>query len=300
MALSEKESFLIAKRHVDDRALNRRVWNRLEGELDAMDPPVRVVEIGAGVGSMILRFAEWLDQSGPVQYRAIDLDPTVVETARRILPEWLAESGYRVSIEGDRIDARRRSDQSSGIDQLTIRLESGDGFDLDDTADLVVGAALMDIVEPHQALTAMRDLLRDGGVLYLPLTFDGVTGFIPPVDGDRHIARLYHRHMDEIRSTPGGSHAGRELLHDIPANDLEILTAGGSDWVIHPRESGYERGEHAVLDHLLDTIDNALSDYPPETRSPATVAEWMGARRNHLEDGALGLVVHHIDVLAVR
>ena len=49
--------YLLAKQSVDDRALNRHVNETLAASLP--EGPIRVVEVGAGIGSMLLRLLRW-------------------------------------------------------------------------------------------------------------------------------------------------------------------------------------------------------------------------------------------------
>src|SRR5262247_4823447 len=87
--------YLAAKKSVDDRALNRHVWHSLAQALSpaASDGPVRVLEIGAGIGTMVERLVEWglLRQA---MYTAIDVDPELIAQSRRRLPAWMSERGF--------------------------------------------------------------------------------------------------------------------------------------------------------------------------------------------------------------
>ena len=49
--------YLAAKKSVDDRALNWQVWQRLVAALPRATPqqPLRILEVGAGIGSMVER-----------------------------------------------------------------------------------------------------------------------------------------------------------------------------------------------------------------------------------------------------
>ncbi len=53
--------YLAAKKSVDDRALNRHVWETLKSSLAAQvaETPVRILEIGAGIGTMVERLLDW-------------------------------------------------------------------------------------------------------------------------------------------------------------------------------------------------------------------------------------------------
>ena len=292
--------FLEAKRTIEDRALNRRVFDRFADALAdraaASDRPVRVVEIGAGTGSMIARLADWGALPPRVDYRAIDLDTTVVDLARRRLPERLSAAGYRVDQRSEGLVARRSKD---GVDRrIEITLEVGDGFAIDAEADVVIAAAVLDLVDLQSAVEDLTDLLADGGLLYAPVTFNGHTSFVPREPADDRIERLYHRHMDEVRDQPGSSRAGQQLLRTLPAAGYTVLEAGGTDWTVRPVDGEYPAAESTALEHLLSTIVGALADYPADVIDPETRCEWVERRRKQVAHGDLTLVAHHLDVLA--
>lgn len=297
--MSTLPEFLTAKRTVEDRALNRRVWDRFVRELAAAagDDPVRIVEVGTGTGSMIARLAAWDALPPTVSYRAVDLDAETIAVARDRLPDWLRAAGYAVDQQADRIVARRSRDELPDR-TLEITLEIGDAFSITDEADAVIAAAVLDLVDCEQAVADLKQLLGDGGLVYAPITFNGSTSFTPADPLDDRIERLYHRHMDEIRDQPGGSRAGQQLLTVLPAAGYTILEAGGADWVIRPTEGSYPANESTALGHLLATIDGALADYPPDVIDPSTRTEWIERRTTQLQQGELTLVAHHLDVLA--
>ncbi|ELY61560.1 class I SAM-dependent methyltransferase [Natronolimnohabitans innermongolicus] len=287
-----KLSFLEAKRTVDDRALNRRVLDRFAAALaaraDAADDgePVRIVEIGAGVGTMIPRLVARGVLPDRVHYRAVDRDRACIERARERVPDRVAA-----------IDA--------GPSRLELAFETADAFAIDARADAVIGSAILDLVSLERAIPAVEDLLSPEGVLYAPITFDGGTAFAPSDPEDDSLERLYHRHMDDVRDG-GSSRAGRELLAALPERDWTVLAAGGSDWVVRPTSDaggeagagGYPASERQFLAHLLETIDDALSTFVPERVAADELDRWLERRRGELEDGTLVAVVHNVDVLA--
>jgi len=294
--------FLTAKRTIEDRALNRRVWKRFVDELDAVAnsaEPVRILEIGAGTGSMIARLAGWRALPSQVSYRAIDLDEQTLAVARRRLPEQLRTAGYVVETTNSGFYAHR-SDADETEYTLDISLDVGDGLAVDDRADAVIASAVLDLVELPAALADIQRLLVDGGLLYAPVTFNGHTSFRPPHPHDERIERLYHRHMDEIREQAGHSRAGQQLLTALPDSGYTVLEAGGADWVVRPADGEYPHEESTVLAHLLSTIENALADYPRDVLEQSVSKEWIETRRKQLTRSELTLVAHHMDVLARR
>jgi hypothetical protein len=91
------QRYLAAKRGVDDRGLDRRLLERLSAGLAEETPTedtLRVVEVGAGVGTMVERLLEWdLLPPGRTHYTAVDVDPDSVATIRDRLTEWAAGQG---------------------------------------------------------------------------------------------------------------------------------------------------------------------------------------------------------------
>ena len=296
--MTTKVDYLTAKRTIDDRALDRRVWDRfVAARPDGnRDDPVRIVEVGAGVGSMVARLAAWQSLPQNVSYRAVDLDSACVTAARERLPNWLEDAGYDVESHTEGLVATRVDGSSET--HLEVTLEVADGFALDDDADAVIGAAVFDLVDLESTLARVRGLLRDGGVLYAPITFDGGTRFAPAHPLDGQIERHYHRHMDEIRDQPGSSRAGRDLLEAAPKCGFDVVAAGGSNWLVRPRNGGYPGNEATVVAHVLETIEGALADYPSSVLEPSTREQWLETRRTQLDRGELVFVAHHLDVVA--
>ena len=85
--------YLEAKKSVDDRALNRLTWDALGKELTAarFPGPLRVLEVGAGIGTMLQRMVEW-ELVSNAEYTAIDLDPQNISSARQRLAAWASRS----------------------------------------------------------------------------------------------------------------------------------------------------------------------------------------------------------------
>ncbi|WP_425438206.1 class I SAM-dependent methyltransferase [Natronorubrum halalkaliphilum] len=314
--MESAQPYLEAKRTLDDRALNRRVLEQFATALSARGEPVRIVELGAGVGTMIARLADWSLLPDRVSYRAVDRDAASIERARELVPAHLESTGYDVewlespagaTVEGGGGDdvpksttlvARPADEPASDSNQrLEITLEVADALDIDDRADAVIAAALLDIVDLENAIPALEGLLVDGGVCYAPITFNGGTTFAPRDRLDERIERQYHRHMDEIRDG-GRSRAGSALLATLSRSDWDVLASGGSDWVVVPADGGYSSDEKRVVVHVLETIDEALADVASDALEADERTRWLERRRRELEAGDLVFVAHNLDVLA--
>ena len=290
--------YLSAKRSVDDRALNRRVEDRLAADLRNRDR-LRVVEVGAGTGATVARFLArpWLPDR--VCYTAVDVEEQNVTTARERLPARAAALGYAVRRVGDRFVCSR------GRRRVEVAFRTADAFEFlaatDGQADLVVAHAFADLVDPADALAAFRDALAPDGVAYCPITYDGETIFEPVADPDfeNRLFDAFHRHLD----AGGDSRAGRHLL-SLASGDAEsadrdrnsgVLAAGGSDWVVRPRDGEYPADERYFLHCIVETVERAVraESAVPDRR----LSEWAAERRDQIENAELVYVAHQLDVL---
>lgn len=273
--------YLAAKRTVDDRALDRRVLDRFVAELP--DDPA-VLEVGAGIGTMVERLDDWGLLPGGLRYTAVDLDERNVDAAR----DRLRQRGFREDEEDDEGDALARED-------IVVEFVADDAVafarDADRRWDAVVGHAVLDLFDLDDALPALRSAVP-GGLCYFSVVFDGETGFEPPLALDDHVLARYHEHLDDGQ---GSSRAGRRLLARLPDHGVRVLAAGGSDWVVHPRDGEYPADEAYFLRYLLRTIGGALADEP--TLDDAALEDWVETRHRQVAAGELVAVVHNLDVL---
>jgi SAM-dependent methyltransferase len=294
--------YLAAKKSVDDRALNQHVWNSLSAKLPAAsaEAPLAVLEVGAGIGTMVERLVErgLLTQA---VYTAIDVDRESIAESRRRLPAWMAAQGFCVRQDASGWSHYRRQDQHIVAAAEAIDLQ---GFirrtQNRHSWDLLIAHALLDVLDIPHALPGLRALVKPGGLLYSTIVFDGATILEPAIDPgfDVHIETLYHQTMDQrlIANQPSGdSRTGRHLFHYLRAAGIELLDAGGSDWVIFAGPHGYPGDEAYFLHHIIHTIDLALRDHPQvEARR---FAAWIERRHAQIEEGCLVYIAHQLDFL---
>ncbi|SEH11314.1 hypothetical protein SAMN04487967_0293 [Natronorubrum sediminis] len=310
-------TYLEAKRTVDDSALDRRVLEQFTNALSNRDGPVRLVELGVGVGAMLSRLIEWDVLPPRVSYRGVDIDSSCIVRARERVPKRLESAGYTVgaprSVGNETVEdgvpkatsfvaTWAPSSDDETATEIEITLEVADAFALEDDADAVIAAALLDIVDLESTLAAIESLLAPGGLCYAPITYDGSTAFTPRDSLDASIEAQYHHHMDEVRPA-GGSRAGSALLESVADRPWSLLAAGSGDWVVSPVDGGYPHRERAVVSHVLETMADALaavpsSDLPEESRLPAEKRRrWFERRHAELEAERLGYVAHNVDVV---
>jgi len=289
------QRYLRAKRTVDDRALDRRLVDALREALTARAGerrgPLRVLEIGAGIGTMLTRFLDWgVLPEGDVRYVALDVQPENVAAMGEYLAEWAGDRD--VSIAGDETftlddGARRVTVEPVVADALDYAADAAPEYDL------LVGAALLDILD-RDALGTLLGPVAPGGLYYFPITFDGATRFSPPHSADREVERRYHDHMD---AKPGGSsRAGGDVLDRLHRLDGATLTeVAGSDWVVRPVDGAYPGDEAYFLRHILDTVEGAVGEMAGEEFSDLDA--WLARRREQVAAAELLYHTHQLDFL---
>jgi SAM-dependent methyltransferase len=282
--------YLAAKTTVDDRALNRQVLAELRRLMPAGAP--RVLEVGAGLGTMVARLLDW-GVVGAGEYILLDADRELLDCSRRWLRDWAAARGLRAGLLPDGLR----------VGDLRVRLvhaELGSYLEAahDDPADVLIANAVLDLVDVPAVLPGLLGLLVPGGVYWLTINYDGETIFEPGHPLDDQLMRAYHRDMDErVRyGRPAGeSRTGRHLFHHLRAAGAPALAAGSSDWVVSAGPDGNYPGDEAhFLRAILSTINSALRSRPDRV-APADLAGWLAVRQRQLAAGELVYLAHQLD-----
>ncbi len=327
------QRYLAAKVTVDDRALNRYVWEQLVTALPdqrALGRPLRVLEVGAGIGTMIERFLTWLPHRDIV-YTALDALPENIAEACRRLPAWAearglaverdSENCLRLALPGEVTDVRSgrkplpghvrafAASGASGLYRAEIELVTADLFDFVAAQtgrppyDLLIAHAFLDLMNIPATLPRLFSQLGPKGLFYFTLVFDGVTTFEPTIDSafDEHVEALYHRTMDEriTAGMPSGdSRSGRHLFGYLAAAGAGLLAAGASDWVVCPVNGGYEADEAYFLHFIINTVASALAGHPALDQD--RFGQWIEQRHAQIEAGQLVYIAHQLDFLGRR
>jgi len=280
--------YLAAKKSVDDRALNRAVLADLRRLLPAGAP--RVLEIGAGLGTMVARLLDW-QVIGAGEYTLLDVDGRLLEDSRDWLGEWAAARGVPCEPLPDGLrlgDLRVRLVEA----ELADHLATGAG----QPADLLIAHAFLDLVDVPAVLPDLLRLLVPGGAWWFTVNFDGESVFQPDHPADDAVLGAYHRTMDDrvrFGRPAGESRAGRHLIGHLRDAGAPPLAAGSSDWVVLAGPDGtYPHDEAYFLESILRTVQDALEG----PAAPAGLPDWLAARRRQLADGGLVYLAHQLDV----
>jgi SAM-dependent methyltransferase len=282
--------YLAAKTTVDDRALNRQVLAELRRLMPAGAP--RVLEVGAGLGTMVARLTDWAAVVAG-EYILLDADQQLLDGSRRWLGDWAAARGLRCEPlpDGLRVgDLRVRLVHA----ELGSYLEAAPGA----PADVLIANAVLDLVDVPAVLPGLMRLLVPGGVYWFTINYDGESIFAPGHPHDDQIMQAYHRDMDErfrYGRPAGESRTGRHLFGYLRAAGAPALAAGSSDWVVHAGPDGTYAGDEAYfLRSILDTIQSALRNRRDWVK-PADLADWLAHRGRQLAAGELVYIAHQLD-----
>lgn len=292
--------YLAAKKTVDDRALNAGVWAALSAELNRSDNPsaLSVLEIGAGIGTMVERTLERGLFSGNVHYLLVDEQPANLAEARHRLPVWAERHGWKAVWAGELllVSSGRQTVKVQFAVEDALAFAAKGGF----LADLLIAHAFLDLVHLPTALPILLSTLRPGGLFAFTLNFDGVTTFEPTIDSplDAQIEALYHADMDGriVNGKPSGdSHSGRHLLSLCCSMGADVLAAGSSDWVVFPVGGCYSADEAYFLHTIIGFVDKALRGHP--NLDSNRFLRWVEARHTQVDMAELVYVAHQLDVL---
>jgi SAM-dependent methyltransferase len=281
--------YLAAKTSVDDRALNRPVLSELRRLMPS--EALRVLEIGAGLGTMVARLLDW-GVIGAGEYTLLDVDRQLLHDSRQWLGNWATARGRRCEPFPDGL-------RIGDLQVRFVRAELGEYLDggHGQPADVLIAHAFLDLVDVPAVLPGLLRLLVPGGVYWFTINYDGETVFSPDHARDGQILAAYHRDMDErVRygRPAGDSRTGRQLFHHLRAAGAPALSAGSSDWVVHAEPNGsYPHDEAYFLGSILRTVADALKDRV----EPAELAEWVTERERQLATGELLYIAHQLDLV---
>jgi SAM-dependent methyltransferase len=287
---SDIARYLAAKTTVDDRALNRHVLAELRGLIPADRP--RVLEVGAGLGTMVARLINWgVVDAG--EYVLLDADRQLLDCCRRWLRDWATARGLHSDLLPDGLL----------LDDLRVRLVHAELGSYQEAAhepraDVLIANAVLDLVDVPAILPGLLRSLLPGGVYWFTINYDCESIFMPAHPHDDRIMRAYHRDMDErfrYGRPAGESRTGRRLFHYLRAAGAPALAAGSSDWVVSAGPDGHYPGDEAYfLRTILRTIDCALRNRPDWVK-PADLDDWLTERHRQVAAGELVYIAHQLD-----
>jgi SAM-dependent methyltransferase len=292
--------YLEVKKSIDDASLNRRVWQKIADSLPASssDNPLKVIEIGAGIGTMLIRMIEWGLFDHAV-YTGIDNQTANSQYARIYLQSWAVRSGYQVQ------ESNQGLILTGNGKQIVVNLLDADLFayiasHTDQDIDLLVANAFLDLVPLPRTLDQILNWVQQDYLFYFSINYDGLTILEPVIDPefDALVLDYYHETMNErlFNGIHYGDHqTGRHLLDHIRGVGGRILAAGSSDWIVFPESGGYSADETYFLHFIINTIESALHGHTSLDVDKFT--NWISRRHEQIENGELVYIAHQLDIM---
>jgi len=265
--------YLEVKRSVDDVAIDRRIESIFYSRLPKSP---RIIDLGCGTGSMLSRLIQNGVRQG--EYIGIDINQKILDAAMELRKIEALQFGHQVTTSQNTLE----------IDDLHAQFVVGDAveslYDYDEI-DSIVGLGFADLVKPEILCQSIQDCSYSGMQVYLPITFDGETIFIPKHEFDYQIVSAFHTEIDRT----GTAKAGRKLITQLQ-NMAGELNVGRADWIVNPSKGAKNNSEFRFLNYILTLIENDLEESDERN-------EWITYRRNQLANGNLWYIAHQYDLL---
>ena len=270
--------WLALREPADHAARSARLADQLAEWFQHRDE-LRVIDLGAGAGSNLRWLAPRLDVEQ--DWLLVDHDDTLLAIARQA-PVVTDAGGRAVRISTRCVDL-------AGLPRGWF-----------DSAGLVTAAAIFDLVSADWIQDLAGRIAGCGAAALFALTVDGRRWFVD-ADGrrldDEHDARLeelFNRHQQRGKGL--GEALGPAAADRLPAILAEAglrVSTDRADW----RLAAGHAHTLALGAALLDNWMRAAVEQSPD--DAAWIEAWYQTRRADLESGVIGLVVGHVDVLAL-
>lgn len=291
--------YLIAKKTVDDRALNKGVWDSMAAWVRERGN-LKIIEVGGGIGTMLTRLLE-AEIFPNIEYTLVDQSEANIIYAVEYLKGWGEENGFPVK----RLrEGQLRIEISDIVVNVNLIPSDINRFIAENKIkhDLIIGHAFLDLLDIHQVMPELFSLVRPGGAFYFTINYDGATIFEPVWDSDLEnlILSKYNQTMDERMVNgkySGDSQTGRHLFQVLKNNKGLIRNSGSSDWIVFPRKDGYIKDEKFFLKFITDTIHQALSENSDV--DARLINQWVQKRHRQIDNSDLVYIAHQLDFFGV-
>jgi hypothetical protein len=279
--------YLADKKAIDDQSLNQDVWAALTHWCKQQQKLLRIIELGAGIGTMIERLLD-AKLLANCHYTAIEIQPEFCTAAAARLNLWCNKNGAEFTEISSTHWQITSAENSVDINwHCADVLEAHTKFS-PASFDLMIGHAVIDLLPVPVALPQLLDLLNSQGAFYFSLNYAGATHFTPANDLDETIFSAYHADMNsrfpELDWQP--SRTGALLSSWLQQQGHALIGEGNSHWQLQPKSEADAQGRFVA--NILDTIESAL----PQV---AGIEEWLATRRAQLAAGKLNFVAENRD-----
>jgi SAM-dependent methyltransferase len=255
---------------------------------DALPPTPRILDLGAGTGSLFRWLAPYIGRTQI--WTLVDADAVLLARAFLEIAEASERVGWLVTLPKPQVMLVHTPVGPWRVESLLVDLAESPGNLPLDKINAVTSTALCDLVS-RPWVARMAEALNVP--FYAALNVDGREHFSPPHPDDRLIARGFRRDQQRDKGFGGrslGPAAPAEMARAFRAHGFTVTTAP-SPWRI-PAAAPSMAG--ALADGHADAARAAL----PRLLAPRVEA-WREARQRQASRGALSVRVGHSDLLAL-
>ncbi len=282
--------YLRLKKAIDDRSLNPVVWQILCKWIEQKSSGqkhLRVLEIGAGTGTMIGRLLDSVFPSG-TSYTALEPEKAFKVAAREQFKHWAADRGIGFTETAAGTWQINKDDKCLELEWLSIAAENLGTVIEKGSLDLLLAHAVVDLLPVPVLLPNLLDLLKPGGAFYFSLNYSGTTRFEPAHPDDVPLMQAYNRDMDARFDDLDwqASLTGARLGPWLTAAGCQVLAEADSDWQLNASDGLFVR-------NILDTMKKALQEMKQ-------LADWYDKRVTQLEAGSLAVKISNTDFFGLK
>ena len=294
--------YLDVKKSIDDRSLNKTVllefstWLRAESE---RKETLKVLEIGAGIGTMIERL---LEASLLINCHYIALEPETLfkDAALDRLSEWANKHNCDFKIDSAGLWLINSNELNLRIEWVEADAGKIDKLFGEDEFDVLLSHAVIDLLPVPEIMPSILEKLKAQGGCYFSLNFSGGTDFYPEHESDHVISSNYHADMDsrfpDIDWQP--SLTGSTLPNWLKNYGCQKVIEGESDWQLGElgeleESGGLNKEDGLFVRNILDTIKKALTDLPG-------LDAWLSVRYKQLEQRQLAIRISNRDCFGLK
>ena len=282
--------YLDVKKNIDDRSLNEVVWNNFSNWLKAkneLDIRLKVLEIGAGIGTMIERLLE-SSLLKHCHYTALEPESSFKEAAKTRLMSWANAQRINFEISSGGVWLLSGKNLDLTIDWIEAEADKIDQLLNNECFDLLLSHAVIDLLPVPALMPEILNKLKEHGGFYFSLNFSGSTRFFPSDQSDEEIINNYHKDMDarfpELNWQP--SRTGEVLPEWLQSYGCKKVVKGESDWSLSCEDALF-------IKNILDTINKALKGQPG-------IEEWLTKRYEQLNQDQLKIEISNSDCFGLK
>ncbi len=257
---------------------------------DALPARPRILDLGAGTGSLLRWLGHWIGRSQG--WILVDADGALIERAFETIAERAESVGWAVTWPGKRTLLVHAPGGTWRVEGLVTDLSEAPANLPLDRVDAVVNTALCDLVSADWTQRMAAACAPRRLPFYAALNVTGRERFSPPHRADALVARGFSRDQARDKGFGGvalGAKAPRAIRDAFGAHGYVVETAP-SDWVISRRDG-------AMAAELAEGHARAAMEW--EQREGTRILDWSAARRAQAGMGRLSVRIGHRDVLAL-